>query len=120
MADDLGGPKAAVVWLMGLAALAGDTGVTIACATVGACVALTGTETPTRWDGARAVLRWVAASVICTGVVTVLVAKYSGLELDLLRGPVAFGLAMMGDRWRDLPGMVMRVVDRLLPKKEQS
>lgn len=88
----------------------GTYAVIIFAALAGALWPLSGAKTATRTDGALLLLRLVLTAAALTGFVAWAVEKNLGLPASEAMAPVAFVIAAVGDRWRDiLDSIVERV-----------
>lgn len=113
MIEESGTKLIAAAMLAGIAVALDTYGYTVACATVGAYWAVTGAETRSKGHAAGCMLRWVMVSVIFTELMVAMAAQHMGMKAELAQGPIAFLLAFWGDRWREIPGIFSRVIDRI-------
>jgi len=118
MIEESGTKLLATAVLAGIAVALDTYGWTVACATAGAYWAVSGMETKTKGHAAACMLRWVLVSVIFSELVVALSVKHMGVQAELMQGPIAFLLAFWGDRWRDVPGLLSRAVERIFPRKQ--
>lgn len=92
--------------------LAGPYAVIVLSALAGALWALASSSTSTRFAGAILLLRLVLSSLVLTGVVAWWVESQYGWPAHHMLAPIAFAIAMGGDRWRGLAGRMVDVVAR--------
>lgn len=119
MIEESGTKLIAAAMLAGIAVALDTYGWTVACATAGAYWAVTGAETKTKIHAATCMLRWVLVSVIFSEVMVSLATQHIGVKSEVAHGPIAFLLAFWGDRWRDVPSILSRVVDRIAVVRKQ-
>lgn len=119
MIEESGTKLLATVMLASIAVALDTYGQTVAAATVGAYWAATGAETKSKSHAAACMLRWVLVSVIFTEFMVAMAAQHMGVKAELAQGPIAFLLAFWGDRWRELPGIFSRVIDRISMGRKQ-
>lgn len=95
--------NSAVAVLVAMAsAFFGAYSVIIFAALAGALWPLSGAKTATRKDGALLLLRLVCTAAALTGFVAWSVERHFGLPSSEAMAPVAFVIAAVGDRWRDI------------------
>ncbi len=94
------GAAAAAVALLGPAA--GDYATIVFAALAGALWPLSGREGITRTQGALLVLRLVGTSAALTGALAWWVHQEWQLPATVVLAPLSFGVAALGDHWRDL------------------
>lgn len=102
--------SAAVVLTALASTFFGHYAVIIFAALAGGLWPLSGATTATRRDGALLLLRLVLTAAALTGFIAMLVERHFGMPAVEAMAPVAFVIAAMGDRWRDiLDSIVERV-----------
>lgn len=95
------GAAAAAVALLGPAA--GDYATIVFAALAGALWPLSGREGITRMQGALLVLRLVGTSTALTGALAWWVHRqWPDLPTTVVLAPLSFGMAALGDHWREL------------------
>jgi hypothetical protein len=96
--------------------LFGEYAVILLAALAGGLLPLSSRPTESRLRGALFLLRVVLTSFIFTGLVVALVEQHTGLSVRLTLAPVAFVLAAIGDRWRELIDAVAERIKALISR----
>lgn len=80
----------------------GEYAVVVFAALAGSSWPLSSRAGITRTQGAAMVLRLVLTASALTGVAAAVAQHYIGIQSAALLSPIAFGIAVLGDSWRDI------------------
>lgn len=108
-----GGAKLLAAALVALSAYAGEFGPVVLCAMAGSFWPVTDSQATTKFAGAKLMARLVLTALVLTGLATLLVARTTGIDTEHLRNPVAFFIALFGERWRN-PTELLASIKRAL------
>lgn len=108
-----GGAKLLAAALVAVSAYAGEFAPVVLCAVAGSFWPVTDSQATTKFAGAKLMARLVLTALVLTGLVTLVAVRTTGIDTEHLRGPVAFFIALFGERWRD-PAEVIASIKRAL------
>lgn len=86
----------------------GEYATIVFCALVGSLWPLSARDDLTRLKGAMLMLRLTLTASVLTSAVALVVHSKTGWPMAVLLSPVAFFLALVGDRWRTVSSVVFR------------
>jgi hypothetical protein len=84
---------------------------------IGSLISAGATETGSLRATLLYLARYTGAAVLVTGALAKFAEPWTGLPAVELLGPAAFGVGLLGERWRSLPAMLVGWVERFLGRQ---